>query len=78
MVPSTLVELTELPLLPNGKLNRPALPQPGQEAHAVEYEAPQGEVETQVAALWAELLKIERVGRNDNFFELGGHRWRWS
>jgi hypothetical protein len=37
------------------------------------YEAPQGEVETALAQIWAELLKVERVGRLDNFFELGGH-----
>ena len=37
------------------------------------YEAPQGETEQTLAAIWAELLKVERVGRHDNFFELGGH-----
>jgi amino acid adenylation domain-containing protein len=74
MVPAAVVELTELPLLQNGKLDRRALPQPGQDTLTrVGYEAPQGEVETQLAALWAEVLKIERVGRHDNFFELGGH-----
>ncbi|MDT9002481.1 phosphopantetheine-binding protein, partial [Paucibacter sp. APW11] len=38
-----------------------------------EYEAPQGEVEEAIAAIWAELLKLQRVGRRDHFFELGGH-----
>ena len=37
------------------------------------YEAPQGEIEKVLAAIWAEVLKLERVGRHDNFFELGGH-----
>ena len=37
------------------------------------YEAPQGEVEEKLAAIWSELLKVEQVGRQDNFFELGGH-----
>jgi len=37
------------------------------------HEAPQGEIETRLAAIWADVLKIDRVGRNDNFFELGGH-----
>ena len=63
-----------LPLTPNGKLDRKALPAPDGDAYAsAGYEAPQGEIETTLAAIWAELLKLERVGRHDNFFELGGH-----
>ena len=74
MVPAAVVEMAELPLLPNGKLDRRALPRPGQDAYGqIGYEAPQGEVETQLAELWAEVLKVERVGRYDNFFERGGH-----
>ena len=38
-----------------------------------EYEAPVGETETKLAGIWAEVLKVERVGRHDNFFDLGGH-----
>jgi acyl-coenzyme A synthetase/AMP-(fatty) acid ligase/acyl carrier protein len=74
MVPSAFVTLAALPLTPNGKLDRRALPAP--DATAVlsrEYEAPQGEVEEGIAAIWRELLGLERVGRNDHFFELGGH-----
>jgi aryl carrier-like protein len=74
MVPAAWVRLDELPLTANGKLNRRALPAPGGDAFgAREYEAPQGEVEEALARLWAELLGVERVGRQDNFFELGGH-----
>ncbi|WP_248764477.1 MULTISPECIES: phosphopantetheine-binding protein, partial [unclassified Pseudomonas] len=74
MVPAAYVQLDALPLTPNGKLNRKALPAPdGGALISREYEAPQGEAETVLAQLWAELLKVERVGRHDNFFELGGH-----
>jgi amino acid adenylation domain-containing protein len=74
MVPAAYVRLESLPLTPNGKLDRKALPEPGREAYvAREYEAPVGEVETTVAHIWAEVLKVERVGRRDHFFDLGGH-----
>ncbi|MBI6946015.1 non-ribosomal peptide synthase/polyketide synthase [Pseudomonas koreensis] len=74
MVPALFVHLDALPLSPNGKLDRKALPAPDLAAQtAREYEAPIGEVEIALAQLWAELLKVERVGRHDHFFELGGH-----
>ncbi len=74
MVPSAFVPLAALPLTPNGKLDRKALPAPQDEAYArAVYEAPQGEIETALAELWAELLGVERVGRHDHFFALGGH-----
>ncbi|NBF06090.1 amino acid adenylation domain-containing protein [Pseudomonas sp. Fl5BN2] len=74
MVPALFVHLEALPLSPNGKLERKALPAPGLAAATVrEYQAPVGEVEILLAQLWAELLKVERVGRHDHFFELGGH-----
>ncbi|MES3041772.1 MAG: amino acid adenylation domain-containing protein, partial [Pseudomonadota bacterium] len=74
MVPVAYVLLAQLPLNPNGKLDRRAFPAPDGHAYASRgYEAPQGEVETRLAQIWAELLAVERVGRHDNFFELGGH-----
>ncbi|XSC42864.1 phosphopantetheine-binding protein [Bradyrhizobium sp. RDT10] len=74
MVPSAFVHLAALPLTVNGKLDRKGLPAPKDEAYArAAYEAPQGEIETALATIWAELLGVERVGRNDHFFELGGH-----
>ncbi|MCV4265804.1 non-ribosomal peptide synthetase, partial [Pseudomonas capsici] len=74
MVPAAFVMLESFPLTANGKLDRRALPEPGAEAFASrEYEAPQGPVEETLATLWAQLLKVERVGRHDHFFELGGH-----
>ncbi|WP_229210736.1 non-ribosomal peptide synthetase, partial [Duganella sp. CF517] len=71
MVPSLIVTLDSLPLNANGKVDRKALPEPGHENR--EYEAPQGEVEQALAAIWAGVLGVERIGRQDNFFELGGH-----
>ncbi|MEQ1964010.1 amino acid adenylation domain-containing protein [Xenorhabdus khoisanae] len=74
MVPSAFVLMECLPLTPNGKLDRQALPVPEGEAFAhVAYKAPQGEIETILAALWSGLLGIEQIGRHDNFFALGGH-----
>nr|QLY89263.1 pseudodesmin synthetase [Pseudomonas sp.] len=74
MVPSAFVQLDALPLTTNGKLDRKALPAPDSAALARRgFEAPLGEVENRIAAIWQELLKVERVGRHDNFFELGGH-----
>ena len=74
MVPAAYVRLTAMPLTPNGKLDRKALPAPEADAYAVRaYEAPQGEIETALAAIWGDVLKLDRVGRHDNFFQLGGH-----
>jgi amino acid adenylation domain-containing protein len=74
MVPAAYVALDALPLTPNGKLDRRALPAPGDHAFGTQaYEAPQGPAETAIAAIWAEFLHLERVGRNDDFFKIGGH-----
>jgi aryl carrier-like protein len=74
MVPVACVQLQRLPLTPSGKIDRKALPAPDEQAYAArEYEAPTGQIETALAQIWAEVLKLERVGRHDDFFALGGH-----
>jgi amino acid adenylation domain-containing protein len=74
MVPLHWLWLERLPLNANGKLDRKALPELeiGQ-LHSQDYLAPRNELENTLAAIWAEVLKVERVGVQDNFFELGGH-----
>jgi len=59
----------------HGKLDRKRLPEPGSERPELElaYEEPRGELEREIAAVWAEVLGVERVGAYDNFFDLGGH-----
>jgi amino acid adenylation domain-containing protein len=74
MLPAAFVVLDELPLTPHGKVDRRALPPPGQtraELRAA-YAAPRTPVETALAEIWAHVLELERVGIHDNFFELGG------
>jgi hypothetical protein len=74
MVPNALMVLDHMPLSPNGKLDRRALPPPELSASAArDYKAPEGDIEHQVAAIWQDLLLVERPGRNDDFFDLGGH-----
>ncbi|WP_455928057.1 non-ribosomal peptide synthetase [Pseudomonas capeferrum] len=74
MVPLHWLWLDRLPLNANGKLDRKALPvlEIGQ-LHSQDYLAPRNELEQTLAGIWAEVLKVERVGVQDNFFELGGH-----
>ncbi|HEX5184152.1 MAG TPA: amino acid adenylation domain-containing protein [Allosphingosinicella sp.] len=72
MIPSRFEILAALPMTPNGKVDRKALPAPsGDRAPALA--PPQGEAEERLAALWREILGIEQVGRHDSFFDLGGH-----
>jgi amino acid adenylation domain-containing protein len=74
MVPSAFVVLDVLPLTPNGKVDRRALPVPADNTVIYQpYLPPQGETEEMLAAIWMDVLKVERVGRHDNFFDLGGH-----
>lgn len=73
MVPSCLLFLDDLPLSPNGKLDRKALPKPDVNLQLQPYVAPTTAVELQVARIWQDVLKLDRVGMADNFFELGGH-----
>lgn len=75
MVPSNFVMLDVLPLTPNGKVDRRALPSPQGLRPELEvvYATPKTELERHIAAVWQEVLKVEKVGAHDNFFELGGH-----
>jgi non-ribosomal peptide synthase protein (TIGR01720 family) len=73
MVPGQWVMLKQLPLTASGKVDRRALPAPEQrELFSKQYVAPQTATEVTLAAIWAEVLKVEQVGIHDNFFELGG------
>ena len=75
MVPAAIIELDSLPLTINGKVDRRALPVPdsSRPETSSDFAAPEGPIEEAIAAVFAELLKVKRVGRNDSFFELGGH-----
>jgi len=74
MVPSAFVRLEALPLFPNGKVDRAALPAPESDAYSQrQYMAPRNATEEIVCDIWCEVLGLDRVGVHDNFFELGGH-----
>ncbi|WP_458131692.1 non-ribosomal peptide synthase/polyketide synthase [Pseudomonas sp. R3-41] len=73
MMPAHWLLLERFPLTPNGKLDRKALPLPDAQQLLRAYVAPEGALEQGIAAIWQDVLKLERVGRDDNFFELGGH-----
>jgi acyl carrier protein len=75
MVPSAFVLLEAMPLSPNGKLDRSALPVPEQARPTLEnqYVEPRTADEVVLARIWAGVLEIDKVGVQDNFFELGGH-----
>ncbi|CAM3907686.1 Dimodular nonribosomal peptide synthase [Vibrio aerogenes CECT 7868] len=74
MIPAALILMAEIPLTANGKIDRKALPEPDDSDYVTQaYEAPQGETEEALAAIWQRLLGVEKVGRQDNFFDLGGH-----
>ena len=75
MVPSHFVLLDAIPLTPNGKVDWQSLPVPDGERPGLEqeYVAPETPFEETLAEIWAELLRVDRVGVHDNFFDLGGH-----
>jgi thioesterase domain-containing protein/aryl carrier-like protein len=74
MVPSAFVKLEAMPLTPNGKVDRRALPAPEQTQENHEsFVAPLDKLEQQLANLWEKVLHVHLIGRNDNFFERGGH-----
>ena len=72
MVPTAFVKLDAMPLTPNGKINRKALPDPDMSLMGEEYVAPRNELEQQLADIWCDVLKLEHVGMHDNFFSMGG------
>ena len=75
MVPATFVMLDAMPLTPNGKIDRRALPAPSQARPPLEqsFVAPRNPIEQQLAQIWSQILDIQLIGIHDNFFELGGH-----
>ena len=73
MLPSALVDLDALPLNANGKVDRAALPAPSAHAPDSASVAPRSELQRRIAAIWCEVLGVERVGTRDHFFDLGGH-----
>ncbi len=73
MVPSGFVQLESMPLTPNGKVDRRALPAPEWRELEEGYISPRTPTESVLEAIWAEVLGLERVSRHDNFFDLGGH-----
>jgi len=75
MIPSAFVILKTLPITPNGKVNRRALPAPNQARPELDksFVAARTSTEEVLAAIWAEVLGLKQVGIHDNFFELGGH-----
>src|SRR5262249_4195084 len=74
MVPGVWVVMEKLPLTGNGKVDRKALPAPEEALNerAGEYAGPRNKTEAILAEVWAEALRLERVGIDENFFELGG------
>jgi acyl carrier protein len=75
MIPAAFVYLNSMPLTPNGKVDRKALPLPDLSRPELEesFVIPRTPVEEMLADIWAEVLKLDRVGIHDNFFDLGGH-----
>ena len=72
MVPAHFVVLDKIPLNPNGKLDRKALPEP-ETGGEIDYESPRNEMEDTLAKIWSDILGVEKIGIHDNFFESGGH-----
>ncbi len=75
MLPSLFIRLTEFPLTPNDKIDRQRLPQPDEQSDNQAHIEPSGDMETELAKIWAELLEIpvSKVSATAHFFELGGH-----
>ncbi len=74
MIPAAFIVMDAFPLTPNGKVNRKALPAPDQaDFNENDYVAPRNQEEELLASIWADILKLDKVGVESNFFDLGGH-----
>jgi acyl-coenzyme A synthetase/AMP-(fatty) acid ligase/acyl carrier protein len=75
MVPSAFISLAEIPLTPNGKVDRKRLPRPKESAREPSAATvnPRNQLEERIAEIWSEILGVDRIGVRDNFFDLGGH-----
>ncbi|WP_459209686.1 non-ribosomal peptide synthase/polyketide synthase [Aquimarina rhabdastrellae] len=74
MVPKIYLKMGNFPLMPSGKVNRKALPEPDfHHSHNIDYKQPITDIEQQLVAIWEQVLQVDQIGMNDNFFELGGH-----
>jgi amino acid adenylation domain-containing protein len=73
MIPAAVIPLAKLPLTANGKVDRQALPAPEQAAETSGYVAPRTPTEQMVAQIWADVLRLDKVGIHDDFFRVGGH-----
>ena len=72
MIPSRWVQLAALPELPNGKVNREALPPPESREEPVDHTGPRSERESQIGEIWRDVLHRNGIGNHDRFFEAGG------
>ncbi|HEX2926638.1 MAG TPA: amino acid adenylation domain-containing protein [Ruminiclostridium sp.] len=73
MIPSHIIEVDNIPLTSNGKIDKKALPEPDVMSVKTDYVAPANEVEDSLAKVWKKILGVDKVGRHDNFFDLGGN-----
>lgn len=74
LIPSYFISITSIPLLPNGKTDRKGLPEPdGSLTSGKEYVPPESDIEENLANIWADVLRVDKIGVNDNFFDLGAH-----
>ena len=73
MMPALILPIDSIPLTPNGKIDRNALPKPEGSLRSTAYVAPRNDTEKRIAKIWRDVLSVSKVGIHDNFFELGGH-----
>ena len=73
MIPDQWIEMKDLPITSNGKIDRKALPDPSALAESDQHVSPRTELESKLSEIWQQLLEVEEISINDNFFQLGGH-----